>query len=147
MLLVSSGIRVHPIGLAGYGGMCDGWLFVVKDIVRENIGNLCKGDCSQASRYTASGKYGLVYLAPCTRSSMINSFVLYNTVISWLYQCYDSSTRSLSLFWSIQTSSTITEASTLGEGVATLLLAADWVSRGGTRNTLMTAYPFSRRQF
>lgn len=78
---------------------------------------------------------------------MIKSVVLYNTVISWLYQCYESSTKSLSLLWSIQTSSTITEASTLGEGVATLLLAADWVSRRGTRNTLMAAYPFLRRQF
>ena len=35
---------------------------VVKDVVRENIGNLCKGDCSQASRYATSGKSSLVHL-------------------------------------------------------------------------------------
>ena len=31
-------------------------------VVRENIGNLCRGDCSQASRYATSGKCGLVLL-------------------------------------------------------------------------------------
>ena len=55
MLLLSSGIRVHPKESQDMVEWLMGGYFVVKDVVRENIGNLCKGDCSQASRYSLRG--------------------------------------------------------------------------------------------
>lgn len=78
MLLVSSGIRVHPKGLAGYGGMGDGWLFGREGVVRENIRNLCRGDCSQASRYSyaASGECGLAPLHITGNSIFIRAYIV-----------------------------------------------------------------------
>lgn len=61
--------------------MGDGWLIVVKGVVRKYVkcSGYSKGDCSQASRYTASGKCGLAYVfSSSERNSVIKSVIEYS---------------------------------------------------------------------